>query len=101
MIKAPIKNLYEATIITKPNLSDESLEKIITQIESAITNYGGTIAKTDDPLFRKFIHKIKGFKDGFYVTILFNSTPELPNTLKRTISMMDDVLRHIIIGKED
>ena len=101
MIKAPVKHLYEALIIIRSNLSEEELEKNISQIESAIKNYGGTIVKTDKPFRSKFTHKIKNFKDGYYVFILFNSPPDLPNTLKRTLSITDDVLRYQVVRKEN
>ena len=100
MLKAPVKNLYEAVVVVKPNLGEDDLEKNISQVESAIKNYGGSIVKIDEPVRKRFTHKIKGFKEGYYISILFNSPPELPNTLKRTLTIADDVLRHMIIKKE-
>ncbi len=99
MVKTQTKNLYEALIILRPNLSDDDLEKSVTQIESAVKNYGGTIVKTDKPNRNKLSHKIKEFKDGFFLSMLFSSAPELPNTLKRTLSITDDVLRYVLIRK--
>ncbi len=99
MVKTQTKNLYEALIILRPNLSDDALEKSVAQIESAIKNYGGTIVKTDKPNRNKLTHTIKEFKDGFYLSMLFSSPPELPNTLKRTLAITDDVLRYILIKK--
>ena len=100
MLKAPVKNTYEVVIILKANISDEDLEKNISQVTSAIKNYGGNVVKVDDPVQRKFTHKIKGIKEGLYISILFNSPPELPNTLKRTLSIADDILRYVVIRKE-
>ena len=101
MLKAPVKNTYEVVIILKANVSDEDLEKNISQVTSAIKNYGGNVVKVDDPVQRKFTHKIKGTKEGLYISILFNSPPELPNTLKRTLSIADDILRYVVIRKEN
>ena len=101
MVKTAVKNLYDLLVVLKANLSDDELEKEITQIESSIKNYGGTIVKTDDPVRRKLIHKMAGNTDGIYVAILFNAPPELPNTLKRTLSIADNVLRYIIVRKEN
>ena len=72
-LKAPVKNLYETIIILKPNLGDEDIEKNISLLGTSIKNYGGSVVKVDDPVRRKFTHKIKGFKDGFYISVLFNS----------------------------
>ena len=100
MQKAPVKNLYEVIVIVKSNIGDDGLEKNIMQLESSIKNYGGNVVKIEEPVRKKFTHKIKGAKEGFYVSVLFNSPPELPNTLKRTLSIADDVLRYIVLRKE-
>ena len=101
MLKAPVKNLYELLVIIKSNINDDDLDKNITQIESAIKNYGGSIVKIDEPSRKRFTHKVKGFKEGYYVSILFNSPTEAPNMLKRTLSISDDVLRYVIVKKEN
>ncbi|OGI18939.1 MAG: 30S ribosomal protein S6 [Candidatus Melainabacteria bacterium RIFCSPHIGHO2_02_FULL_34_12] len=101
MQKAPVKNLYEALIIIKPNLSDDDIEKNISQVESAIKNYGGNIVRIEEPVRRKFTHKIKSFKEGYYISFLFNAPPESPNTLKRTLIISDDVLRHVVLRREN
>lgn len=100
MIQALTKHLYELLVILKPNLTDDELEKNITQLETAIKNYGGTIVKIDDPSKKRFTHKVKNLKEGFYISIIFSAPPELPNTLKKTLSIADDVLRYIVIRKE-
>ncbi|MBI2995995.1 MAG: 30S ribosomal protein S6 [Candidatus Melainabacteria bacterium] len=100
MIKAPVKNTYELLLILKPNLREEELENNISKVESAIKNYGGNILRVDKPYRNRFTHKIKSFKDGFYVPILFSSTPDAPNILKRTLSISDDVLRYMIVRGE-
>lgn len=99
-LKTALKNLYEVIVILRPNVSDQDLEKNISLVETSIKNYGGSIVKVDEPVKKRFTHKIKAFKDGFYISVLFNSPPELPNTLKRTLSIADDVLRYIIVRKQ-
>ena len=101
MLKTAVKNLYELLVIIKPNINDDDLDKGITQIESSIKNYGGSIVKTDEPLRKRVAHKIKGFKEGYYVSILFNSPTEAPNMLKRSLSISDDVIRHVIVKREN
>ena len=93
------KNTYEAIIVLNPNMNDNELDKSISEIESAIQSYSGNIIKTDELQKRRLTHKIDGNKDGIILSIHFNSPPEAPNTFKRTLSINDNVLRHIIIRK--
>lgn len=99
-VKTPVKSLYEVVIVLKPNLSEDDLKKNILQVETAIKNYGGTIVRMDEPVRKKFTHRIKNFKEGYYASIYFNSLPELPNTLKRTLAIADDILRYLVTREE-
>lgn len=99
-VKSPQKNLYEVTVILKPNLSEDNVDKALGQIESTIKSFGGDILNVTEPNLRRFAHRIKTTKDGFYISILFNSPPDLPNTLKKSLSIMDDVLRYLLARKE-
>ena len=101
MLKTPVKNLYEVLAVIKPNINDDDLDKGISQIESAIKSYGGSIVRIDEPLRKRFTHRIKGFKEGYYISMLFNSPSAVPNTLKRTLSISADVIRYVIIKKEN
>ena len=97
--KAPVKNLYELVAIVRSDLNEDDFRKNVSQIETAIKNYGGNIVRIEEPIRKKFTHKIKNYKDGYYVSILYNSSPEVPNILKRTLSISDDLLRYIIVRK--
>lgn len=99
-VSTQAKNLYEVFVVFKANIDDDELEKNISQVETAIKNYGGNIIKIGEPLRRTFTHRIKGVKEGYYVSVVFNSPPELPNVLKRTLSISDDVLRYIVVRKD-
>ena len=98
-VKTQVKNLYELLVILKPGISNDDLEKNISQIENAIKNYGGSVVKIDEPVRKRFTHKIKAFKDGYYIPILFNAPSEVPNVLKRSLAITDDVLRYIVVRK--
>ena len=98
-VKTQVKNSYELLVILKPGISNDDLEKNISQIENAIKNYGGSVVKIDEPVRKRFTHKIKTFKDGYYIPVLFNAPSEVPNVLKRSLSITDDVLRYIVVRK--
>ncbi len=101
MVKTLVKKIYEATIVLKSNVGEDDLERIISQVEATIKNNGGTIVRTEDPNRRRFSHKINGIKEGYYISLVFNSSSELPNILKRNLAVSDDILRYMIIRKEE
>ena len=99
-VKVQQKNLYEATVIIKPDLSNDDLNKVVDQIQATIKSFGGDILNVIEPSLKKFTHRIKTVRDGYYVTFIFNSPPELPTTLKKSLLIMDEVLRHMVLRKE-
>lgn len=99
-VKTQQKNLYELTLIIKPDLSSEDLNKVLNQVQSTIKGFGGDILNVTEPALKRFTHRITTIKDGYYVTFMFSSPPELPATLKKSLLIMDEILRHIVLRKE-
>ena len=98
--KTQVKNLYELLIVLKSDLSEDELEKNISLVESSVKNYGGQLLKVDDPIRRRFTHPMKGNKEGYYISMSFNSPKNAPNNLKKTLAITDDVLRYMVVRKE-
>lgn len=94
------KNSYELTVVIKTTIKEKALESTIEKIEALIKNGGGEIMNKEEPLQRRLTYRIQGLKEGFFIVIKFNSTPELPNTIKRSIAIMDEVLRQMIVKLE-
>lgn len=98
--KVTRKVKYEASILFKSDLSEKNLNKILEQVEETIKNMGGEISSVSDTAQKKLCFRISGFKDAYFVSFTFIAPSDIPSSLKRSLSIMEEVLRFIIIKKE-
>ncbi|MFW6034811.1 MAG: 30S ribosomal protein S6 [Halothermotrichaceae bacterium] len=92
---------YETTFILKPDLDEETREALLDRIKNIITDNGGEIENVDIWGKKKLAYEIKDLYQGFYTVITFKGTPEVLNELDRNFKIIDNVLRGLIIRKED
>ena len=94
-------NKYELTLIIKPDLDEEVLKAEFEKIQELVTKFGGTIEKIDDWGKRKLAYEIQKFGEGFYYFIHFVADGTVPREIEDRIRIMENVLRYLIIRKDD
>ncbi len=55
---------YEIVYIVKTDVSEEDLDKLISQMDGLITNNGGTIQKTEKWGRRRLAYEVRGQREG-------------------------------------
>ncbi|MFW5980203.1 MAG: 30S ribosomal protein S6 [Bacillota bacterium] len=93
---------YEASFILKPDLDDEGKEKIVERIKNVITDYDGEIIEEDVWGERSLAYEIDDYRSGYYTIITFQTeNTDLIDELKRIFRIMENVMRHLVIKKDD
>ena len=62
-------NCYEHTLITKQDLQESDAKQLINKYEDIINKNSGNVLKVEQWGLKKFSHKIKNNKKGFYFHI--------------------------------
>ena len=93
-------NTYEAVIILTTKLSDEEREAVKTKLSDFISENGELIG-IDDWKTKKFAYEIKHEKEGLYFLYNFKSKPEFIAEFERVLRIDTNVLKHMVIKKED
>ncbi len=93
-------NKYESVIIINPNV-DEAGEKALEDKFTGLINENGKVEKVDSMGKRKLAYEIKKFAEGTYLVFNFESKPEAIAELERVYRITDDVLKFIVVKKED
>ena len=92
--------MYELTFIASPNLSEDDLKNLITELKNTITSkLGGNITKD---FFSKKIalaYPIKKNRQGFLVSADFELEKDRAESLKNTINDSGQIIRHLFITK--
>ena len=93
-------NKYESVIIINPNV-DEAGVKALEDKFTGLINENGKVEKVDSMGKRKLAYEIRKFAEGTYLVFNFESKPEAIKELERVYRITDDVLKFIVIKKEN
>ena len=90
-------NCYEHTFITKQDLSESQIKKLIEKYEEIIKANSGKVVKTEEWGLRILSHRIKNNKKGFYFHFKLEGIGKTIEELEKTENIDDMVLRFLTI----
>ena len=93
-------NRYEIMFIIAAALEDEKKQETIETVKEII-NDGGEVINVNVIGMKRLAYPIQKKNDGYYVLVDFNAPADLPKELDRRLRISDNVIRHIIINKDD
>ena len=91
---------YEVMFIINPTLEDEKKDATVETVQSIIAA-DGEVEKVDVWGMRKLAYPIDKKEEGYYVVVEFAGSPSLTKELDRRLRISDNVMRHIIINKDE
>ena len=91
---------YEVMFIIDPTLEDAQKDATVETVKGIIASEG-EVEKVDVWGMRKLAYPIQKKNEGYYVVIDFSADTELPKELDRRLRISDNVIRHMIISKEE
>ena len=93
-------NKYESIIIIGQNVEEEGRKALITKFTDLI-NTEGTVSNVNEIGLKKLAYEIGKNKEAFYVLFTFEAKPELIAELERNYRITDEVIKFIVVRKED
>lgn len=93
-------NKYESVIIINPSVAEESLKKLETKFSDLI-NSDGKVESVEELGLKKLAYEIKKNKEAYYMVINFEANPTLVAELERIYRITDEVIKFIVVRKED
>ena len=97
---------YEIMFIVKPTLEEEEIKKVASSFQSSLEKNGAKVTNVDAWGKRTLAYEIKKgndtFRSGFYYVINIESeTDEAVKEFDRLALINANVIRHLVIRKED
>jgi small subunit ribosomal protein S6 len=93
--------IYEELFILKPDVTDEEVDGLTSQLEGVITSAGGKIEKIDKWGVRKLAYKVDKKSDGYFVLIGFHSKPDTVREVERRLRVADVVMKHLTVRMDE
>lgn len=93
-------NKYESIIIIGQNVEEEVIKGLITRFTDLI-NTEGKVSEVTEMGKRKLAYEIGKNKEAYYVLFTFEAKPELIAELERNYRITDEVMKFIVIRKDE
>ena len=91
---------YEVMLILDPTLEDDRKDATVETVKGIIAAEG-EVGNVDTWGMRKLAYPIQKKSEGYYVVIEFKAQPTLPKELDRRLKISDNVIRHMIVNKDE
>ncbi|MBQ6262895.1 MAG: 30S ribosomal protein S6 [Clostridia bacterium] len=91
---------YETLFVIDADLSEEDTKAAVEKFTALISQHG-EIEEVNEWGKRKLAYPIDYKTEGYYVLVTFKSEPDFPSELERIFNITDNILRSIVIAKEE
>ena len=92
---------YEVMFISAPNVGEDDLRKLTTQLETVVSDLGGKVVKTDNLGRRKLAYPISKFDEGIYSLLNVEGSGKEIAEVERRLRVSDIVLRHLTVRTDE
>ena len=93
-------NKYESVIIINPNVDEAGL-KALQEKFTGLINENGKVESVENMGKKKLAYEVKKNKEGFYMLFNFEAKPDSIAELERNYRITDEILKFIVVRKED
>ncbi|MBI1882637.1 MAG: 30S ribosomal protein S6 [Chlamydiae bacterium] len=88
---------YETMMILDPALQDAEAEKWVKGFETELASAGGSVQTREIQGKKMLSYKVKGFREGTYVLLVFQSSSEGVRKMESKLRTSAQVLRYLLI----
>ena len=93
-------NKYESVIIVNPNVDEAGL-KALEEKFTGLINENGKVESVENMGKKRLAYDIKKIKEGTYMLFNFEANPDSIKELERVYRITDDIIKFIVVRKED
>ena len=94
-------NKYELALVVNAKIDDDARAAVVEKAKDYITRAGGTLGEVDDWGKQKLAYEIQKMNEGYYYFIPFDAEPTVPDVIEADVRIMDNVLRFLIVRKDE
>src|SRR5215831_12678090 len=92
---------YEIIFIVNPNVPEEEVDKINSQLEGIITSGGGKVEKMEKMGKRRLAYEVDKHREGYYVLFVIAANGDIIRECERRLRVIDAVIKYISVRTDD
>ncbi|AXF56482.1 30S ribosomal protein S6 [Salicibibacter kimchii] len=92
---------YEILYILRPTLEEDAVKTIIERLNQILSDNGAEVTEVDEKGRRRLAYEIQDFREGYYVILKVQATPDAVNEFDRRIKLTDEVIRTLVVRDDE
>ena len=88
---------YEALYIVRPELGDEDIQTVVSEVETIVKDNGGTIVRSEIWGKRRLAYEVKKCNEGCYILLRFTSEPDFITRLESYFRLAESIIRSLVV----
>ena len=92
---------YEIMFVVRPNLEDEATNVVAENMKKVLESKKATVNEVVNMGRRELAYEVKKFNNGSYFLFKVTGDKEAVKEFDRVANINEDVIRHLIVKKED
>jgi len=91
---------YETIFIINPERDESETNDIVEGVKTTIESGGAKILKVDLWGKKRLAYTVKGHRDGYYVLVVFESSPEFVRQLSGYYQITESIIKQMVVRLE-
>ncbi len=87
---------YEALYIVTPEMEDDAVQTVATEVDDLITSNSGAIVRSEIWGRRKLAYEVKKHTEGSYVLVRFEAEPDFIVKLESYYKLSEAIIRYLV-----
>ena len=92
--------IYEVMFILRPDMPEDEMEKLISNLESSVTSGGGAV-KTERMGRRRLAYTVRKFQEGVYVLMTVEGSGQMVHELERRLRVTEPVIKFLTVRVDE
>jgi len=96
-----MQRTYELMFIVRPDMPEEDLDKLISNVEAQVGNAGGTMKSVERMGKRRLAYVVRKFQDGMYILMTLEGEGGMVKEVERRLRVTEPVIKFITVRVDE
>jgi small subunit ribosomal protein S6 len=92
-----MQRTYEVMFIVRPDLPEEEMDKLISNLQSQATTAGATVKSAERMGKRRLAYNVRKFNDGFYILLTVDADGKSIHEIERRLRVSEPVIKFLSV----
>ena len=92
---------YELMFIVRPDMADEDLDKLISNLDNAVTSAKGTVKSVERMGKRRLAYMVRKFREGVYILMVIEGEGSVMHEVERRLRVTEQVIKFLTVRVDE